>query len=207
MLINFEFAFAFILNSLRRYFDNSCTRSALQALWIKYLVFVIIYFLLSNINFIRKCISRTQKKPNLGVFFSIIIAFLSIRKYHLTKTSFVLVLSSSLLYQRSISLKNIFVFLISWLQVFSHLRRTWRRRIRDRGISHSRSKFNSTSVNMTLTSRAEGDFVHRSLCDKMEENGGDHLSRDANEQIPCENFKDDSLDNSCNRVLLSNNDT
>lgn len=60
---------------------------------------------------------------------------------------------------------------------------------------------------MTLTSRAEGDFVHRSLCDKMEENGGDHLSRDANEQIPCENFKDDSLDNSCNRVLLSNNDT
>ena len=42
--------------------------------------------------------------------------------------------------------------------------------MRDRGASHSR-RFNSTTVNMTLTSRTEGDFhnINKPLCDKPNE--------------------------------------
>ncbi|XP_052095932.1 calcitonin gene-related peptide type 1 receptor-like [Mytilus californianus] len=172
-------------------------------------------------NILRILLTQMQSHPNepsnfrkaLKAMFVLIPLFgiqlvVTIYRVPITETG-------GLQYERfSIIINNLQGFLVALIfcflnnEVFSYLRRTWRRRIRDRGISHSRSKFNSTSVNMTLTSRAEGDFqcVHRSLFDKVEENGGDRISREVNEHIPCVNFKDDSLDNSCNRVLLSNND-
>ncbi|XP_071158627.1 calcitonin gene-related peptide type 1 receptor-like isoform X1 [Mytilus edulis] len=56
--------------------------------------------------------------------------------------------------------------------VISNIRRSWRRRVRDRGASHSR-RTDMTSVNMSLT-RTDADFhcVNKPLCDIKNENRG-----------------------------------
>lgn len=77
--------------------------------------------------------------------------------------------------------------------------------MRDRSISHSRSKFNSTSINMTLISRTDGDFqsVHKALNKQdggsgdqsTEQNGGGSVSRDEEKALVSEKSEDDSFQN------------
>jgi hypothetical protein len=52
----------------------------------------------------------------------------------------------------------------------------------------SSKRFNSTSLNMTLTFRTEGDYqsVQKALCDKIDENGGEQIHY-SYEKVPTSN--------------------